>query len=138
MPDLVRLSLSIEKPLYDRLESLISDNGYANRSEFVRDMIRDKLVEREWDQNRETIGTLTLIYNHTMRKLSEKLTDIQHEFHDSVMVTTHVHLDHDLCVEVILLKGLSKDIQSAAKQLRQQKGVLHANLSFSSTGGELS
>ena len=137
MPDLVRLSLSIEKPLFDKLEKLVKQSKYTNRSEFVRDLIREELVRREWDEDRETVATVTLVYNHHQRKLSEKLTGIQHSHHDEVQVSTHVHLDEHMCAEVILIKGRASRIRRLADNLRQQKGVLHASLSFSSTGREL-
>jgi CopG family nickel-responsive transcriptional regulator len=137
MSDLIRLSLSIEKPLYDQLEKLVRKSGYENRSEFVRDMIRDRLVKGEWDKDEEVLGTITLVYDHHRRQLTEKLTDLQHEFHHAVMVTTHVHLTHDLCAEVVLVRGRASLVRSLAEQLHQQKGVLHAELSMTSTGAEL-
>ena len=97
MPELVRFSLSIEDTLMDKLEELVKKSGYTNRSEFVRDMIRDRLVKREWERDREVLGTITLIYDHHVRQLSDKLIDLQHDHHKEVLVTTHVHLTHDLC-----------------------------------------
>jgi CopG family nickel-responsive transcriptional regulator len=100
MSDLTRLSLSLEKPLLDKLDALMKRKAYTNRSEFVRDMIRDHLVQTEWEKDREVLGTITLIYDHHARRLSEKLIDLQHDHHREVLVTTHVHLSHDLCAEV--------------------------------------
>lgn len=137
MSDLVRLSLSIEKPLLDRLEKLVRHSGYTNRSEFVRDMIRERLVDREWDENREVVGTITLVYDHHVSGLSEKLTDEQHHHHKVILATTHVHLDKALCVEMILVKGRAREITELADRLRQHKGVLHAGLSTSTTGVQL-
>jgi len=134
MPKLVRLSLSIEEPLFKQLERMVKERGYTNRSEYVRDMIREQIVQREWEEDRETFATLTLVYRHHKRGLSEKLTDIQHHHHESVLASTHVHLDEELCAEVILLKGIASGIRDLANRLRQQKGVLHASLTFSSTG----
>jgi len=134
MSNLVRLSLSIEKPLLDRLEKMVQGGGYTNRSEFVRDMIRDLLVRQEWKRGEEVVGTINLIYNHHVRQLSEKLTHTQHHHHKSIMATTHIHLDEELCAETIMVRGKASEIKELADDLRKQKGVLHANLSASSTG----
>ncbi len=138
MSELVRLSVSLEQSLLDKLEGMLDDAGYANRSEFFRDLIREKLVEQDWQQNAVALGTITLIYNHHARNLSEKLTGVQHDHHDAVLATTHVHLDHDLCAEMIMVKGKAAMIRAMADQLRQQKGVLHTGLTMSSTGESLS
>lgn len=137
MSDLVRLSLSIEKPLFDQLEKLVKKSGYENRSEFVRDLIRDRLVKGEWDKDEEVLGTITLVYDHHRRQLTEKLIDLQHHHHAHVLVTTHVHLTHDLCAEVILVRGQASLIRKLADAIHQQKGVLHSELSMTSTGSEL-
>ena len=137
MADLTRLSFSIERPLLERLEKLLKAGRYANRSEFIRDMIRQQLVGRQWQDDRETLGTVTLLYNHHLHKLSEKLTDLQHHHHQNILVSTHVHLDENLCAEVLLVKGRASRISRLADLLRQQKGVLHAALSISSTGKNL-
>ena len=137
MTELVRLSFSIEKPLLEQLEKLRKLSKYANRSEFIRDMIRQQLVGRQWQDDRQTLGTITLLYNHHLHKLSEKLTDLQHDHHQSILVSTHVHLDKHLCAEVLLVKGRASRIRKLADLLRQQKGVLHGALSISSTGKSL-
>ena len=137
MTELARLSFSIEKPLLEQLEKLRKNSKYANRSEFIRDMIRQQLVGRQWQDDRETLGTVTLLYNHHLHKLSEKLTDLQHHHHQNILVSTHVHLDKHLCAEVLLVKGRASRIKQLADKLRQQKGVLHAALSISSTGKTL-
>ena len=137
MSQLVRLSLSLEKPLFDRLERLVKRSGYTNRSEFVRDMIRQQLVAGEWDKDREVLGTVTLIYDHHRRALSSELTRLQHHHHHAVLVSTHVHLSEDLCAEVILVRGKASEVKHLADSLRQQKGVYHAELSMSSTGTSL-
>ena len=134
MSDLVRLSLSLEKPLFDRLEKLVAKSGYTNRSEFVRDMIRERLVEGQWDKDREVLGTVTLVYDHHRRQLSERLTHLQHRHHRAILVTTHVHLTKELCVEVILVRAKASQVKQFADLLRKQKGVFHAELSMSSTG----
>lgn len=138
MSDLERVSISLEKPLLKKLEKLIAGSKYENRSEFIRDLIRGQLVQNEWEtSNAEVIGTVTMIYDHHQRQLSERLTDIQHDHHHHVLATTHVHLDHDLCAEMIMIKGPPAVIRALADQLRQQRGVLHASLSIGSTGQKL-
>ncbi|MFH0938653.1 MAG: nickel-responsive transcriptional regulator NikR [Planctomycetota bacterium] len=134
MTDLVRMSFSIEKPLYDKLEKLIKESRYINRSEFIRDMIREQLVVKQWKTDEEALGTVTLVYDHHLRHLGEKLTSVQHHHHEQILATTHVHLDHDLCAEIIIIRGSVSSIQHIADELRQQKGILHAALSMSTTG----
>ena len=137
MSDLVRSSFSIEKPLYERLESLLRDSRYANRSEFIRDLIRARLVDQEWESDQEALGTITLIYNHRIRHLDERLTDLQHQHHSAVLAATHIHLDQELCAEMIMVRGRAGEIRAIADLLGQQKGVLHAALAISSIGKEL-
>src|SRR5262249_45615229 len=105
--------------------------------EYVRDMIRDRLVKTEWEKDREVLGTITMIYDHHVRQLSDKLIDLQHDHHREVLVTTHVHLSHDLCAEVILVRAKASHVQMLANLLKQQKGVYHCELSTSSTGAKL-
>jgi CopG family nickel-responsive transcriptional regulator len=137
MSDVERLSFSIERPLLVRIERLREQSGYANRSEFLRDMMRARLVEREWELNKEAVGTITLIYDHHARGLTDKLTDIQHNHHAAILATTHVHLDHHRCLEVILIRGRAARIRDIADALRKQRGVLHGDLSMTSTGHDL-
>ncbi|MFW5997085.1 MAG: nickel-responsive transcriptional regulator NikR [Verrucomicrobiota bacterium] len=137
MSNLVRLSLSLEKSLYDKLERMVRRSGYKNRSEYVRDLIRDQLVEDEWNENQPVVGTITIIYNHHKRMLSETLTDVQHQHHDAILATTHVHLDAEMCAESIIVKASPAHVREITDELRQQKGVLHAALSIGSTGQQL-
>ncbi len=137
MSDLVRLSFSLDSKLEEQLGQLVDRYGYANRSEFIRDMIRERLVATEWEENEEAVGAITLMYDHHARGVHERLTEAQHEHHRCVLATTHVHLDHHRCVEVVLCKGEARTIREIADRLRQQRGVLHATLSMSSTGRDL-
>lgn len=137
MAGVVRLSFSIEEPLLERLETLVRDGHYANRSEFIRDMIRDRLVAKEWEHNEEAVGTITMVYNHHMRGLGDRLTHVQHDFLSVILASTHIHLDKDLCAETVVVKGRADRLTTLADLLRQQKGVLHASLSISSTGRHL-
>jgi CopG family nickel-responsive transcriptional regulator len=134
MSNLVRLSFSLEQSLLKKLDGLQKKSRYTNRSELIRDMIRDRLVQVEWQENQEAVGTVTFVYNHHLPGLSQKLTHTQHDYHDLVLAATHVHLSHDLCVEVVLVKGLARRIQELLDALRRHKGVLHGALSLTSTG----
>jgi CopG family nickel-responsive transcriptional regulator len=138
MSDLVRFSVSIEKPLFEKLESEVADHNYRSRSEFVRDLLRDYIVEQEWRTDDVLLGTISVLYDHHTRGLTERLTDAQHHFHGSVLATTHVHLDEDLCAEMIMVRGQGKAIQALADRLRREKGVLHARLATGTTGRALS
>jgi CopG family transcriptional regulator, nickel-responsive regulator len=137
MSNVVRVSVSLERPLYDRLEKLVEDSHYSNRSEFVRDLIRAHLVEQEWQTDKVLLGTISLIYDHHARGLSERLTDRQHHFPGNVLATTHVHLDEHLCAEMIMVRGRGRDIKALADQLQREKGVLHAKLATGTTGRSL-
>ena len=130
----IRTSFSIEKPLLDAFEKLARGHGAANRSEFFRDMVRDRLVEKEWKEDRVCLGTLTILYDHTKRTLSERLVRLQHGHYHSILASTHVHLDHDLCAEAILVRDRASRIREMADLLGRQKGVLHASLSLGSLG----
>jgi CopG family nickel-responsive transcriptional regulator len=130
----VRTSFSVEKPLLEAFEKLARGRGAANRSEFFRDLVREKLVEKEWKEDRECLGTITILYDHTKRTLSEKLVKLQHGHFHSILASTHVHLDHDLCAEAILIRDRASRIREMADLLGRQKGVLHAALSLGSLG----
>jgi CopG family transcriptional regulator, nickel-responsive regulator len=138
MSDLVRMSLSLENSLFKQMEKLVSDRGYENRSEFIRDLVRERLVSEEWESNEEAAATITLVYDHHVRLLNEKITHLQHHHHDEILATTHVHLDEDMCLEVIIVRGVAEHIRELADELRRQKGVLHTALSMSSAGRKLS
>jgi CopG family nickel-responsive transcriptional regulator len=137
MSNLARLSFSLESALLKKLERLRRESGYSNRSEYLRDLIRSRLVEREWELNQEAVGTITIIYDHHVRQINERLTDLQHDHHAMILATTHVHLDHDRCLEVILVRGIAGRIRRIADDLRGLRGVLHGDLSMSSTGRNL-
>ena len=125
----------MENHLLTQFDRLIKERGYANRSEAIRDLIRDELVERQCkNSDTESIGTVTIIFNHHIRELTESLTSIQHDFEKQIISTTHVHLDHDYCLEVVIVKGKTNVIQTIANQLISQKGVKHGKLVMTTTG----
>ncbi len=138
MAKVTRFAVSLEEPLFEQLEVLVKKHKYTNRSEFIRDLLRGRLVEGEWEhEHHEVVGTLTLIYDHHAYQLSKKLTDLQHHHHQTVLATTHVHLDEHLCAEMIMMKGHAHELREIADIAGQQKGVLHSVLSISSTGKHL-
>jgi CopG family nickel-responsive transcriptional regulator len=138
MSDLSRIGVAIDTDLLDKFDRLIGERGYTNRSEAFRDLIRDELVEKTWESPEcEVVGTVTLVYDHHVRMLNEKLTDVQHDFHQVILSTLHVHLDHDHCLEVLIVKGKSADVRRVAGALTSMKGVMHGRLTIATTGTEL-
>ncbi len=137
MSNIVRLSLSLEKPLFDQLEALATASQYGNRSEFVRDLIRGRLVEEEWEDSPDLLGTISLVYDHHARGLADRLTHVQHQFTGHVLANTHVHLDEHLCAEMIMVRGAVRAIRELADRLRREKGVLHTSLAMGTTGRSL-
>jgi CopG family nickel-responsive transcriptional regulator len=134
LSELTRLSMSIEKSLAKRLDDLAAEAQYANRSEFLRDLVRHAAVERQWKANEEVLGTLTILYDHHQRGLTEKLTTIQHDHGGEILAATHLHLSHHLCAEMIMVRGKAGDVKLFSDSMKKLKGVLHAALSMSSTG----
>ena len=134
MKKLVRFGVSLDHHLLDDFDRLIERKNYTNRSEALRDLIRDNLVGQEWDENKETVGTITIVYDHHVHDLTERLTDIQHRSHRLVLSAMHVHLDHDHCVEVLVVRGKGADIKKVADTLIGTKGVKHGKLTMTTTG----
>jgi CopG family nickel-responsive transcriptional regulator len=138
MSDLTRVSLSLDQSLLDSLEQQVAKKGYENRSEFIRDLIRDHLARDQWLSGEEVLGTLTLIYNHHQRGVSEKLVEEQHHSGEHILASTHVHLSHEICAEMIMLRGSGSGIIKLTNALKQLRGVLHASLAMSTTGKDIS
>ena len=133
MSDLSRIGVSIDSDLLHRFDRFIASKGYENRSEAFRDLIRDRLVgSAVVGPNAFVVGTVTLIYDHHTRLLPEKLTDLQHANHDIIISTLHAHLDHESCLEVVVLRGKSHNVQKLADRLISTKGVQHGRLVMSS------
>jgi len=138
MKKLARFSISIDTELLKRFDSFIKKHEYNNRSEAFRDIIRDKLIQEEWETDEtETVGTLTIIYDHHQHHLQDSLTAHQHQHHDAVISTMHVHLDHDNCLEVMVIKGNAKKIRTFANELISTKGVKHGKLVMTTSGENL-
>ena len=138
MADIARFGVSIDNQLVKKFDALVARKGYATRSEAVRDMIREALVEQEWESgDQETVGTITMVYNHHTRELDSALTDMQHKSFHQIISALHVHLDAHNCLEVLVVKGKSKDIRKIADRLIGTKGVKHGKLTMTTTGKEL-
>ncbi len=135
MDDVVRFGVSMDSRLLKQFDKYINQKGYANRSEAIRDLIRNNLVEEEWEVGTgETVGTVTIIYNHHKRELTDTLTNIQHKYHASMISTMHVHLDSHNCLEVLVVKGKAKEIKIIADRLIGTKGVIHGKLTTATLG----
>ncbi len=121
-----RFGISIENKLLSRFDALIKEKKYANRSEAIRDLIRDDLVKREWEQQAgDKVGTITLIYDHHGHEVTEKLTELQHHHHHLILSTMHIHLDHDYCLEVLAVRGDGRELQRLADEVIGLKGIIH-------------
>jgi len=135
---LQRFGVSMESSLLERFDALVRERGYANRSEAIRDIIRDVLVERQWeDEGTEVAGTITLVYDHHVNGLSDLLNDLQHEHYRSILSTMHIHLDEHNCLEVLVVKGRAGELRRIAERLIATRGVKHGKLTLTSTGKDL-
>lgn len=134
MAGIFRFGVSLDKDLLDKFDRLIRGKNYSNRSEALRDLIRQELVKKEWQEGEEVAGAINLIYDHHKRELLDKIMDIQHDFQKLIISTQHIHLDHNNCLEIIAVKGNPKQVQRLSDILRSVKGVKHGALSMSTTG----
>jgi CopG family transcriptional regulator, nickel-responsive regulator len=137
MSNLYRFGISLEKDLIRDFDKHIETNNYRNRSEAIRDLIREELVKKQWLCDNEVAGAITMIYDHHKRELVNNLMDIQHDFQSLVISSQHVHLDHHHCLEILAVKGKASDVTGLSNRMKAQKGVMHVTLSMSSTGKEL-
>ncbi|MFH1563469.1 MAG: nickel-responsive transcriptional regulator NikR [Nitrospirota bacterium] len=134
MAELVRFGVSLDKKLLEWFDKLIHSQNYSNRSEAIRDLIRENLVKEEWVKGEEVAGVITLVYDHHQRELVNMLTDIQHDFYQLIISTQHIHLDHDNCLEVVVVKGKPKEVEKLAHQMKSTRGVKYGTLSMATTG----
>jgi CopG family nickel-responsive transcriptional regulator len=138
MSSLTRFGIAIDEDLLARFDQLIARRGHGNRSEAIRDLIRDVLVEADWeDSTQETVGTITMVFNHGTRDLSDKLDALQHAHHDKIVSAMHVHLDAHNCLEVLVVRGAAGEVASIAEGLIGTKGVKHGKLVMTTTGHRL-
>lgn len=136
MGELVRFSVAVPEDLLVQFDNLVARRGLAkNRSEVIRDLIRDALVDEEWeDSAQEIVGTLTIVFNHHASDLQNKLDQIQHSHHDKIISAMHIHLDAHNCLEVVAMRGQSSDIRQIAESILGVKGVKHGRLTTTTTG----
>ena len=138
MADIIRFGVSLESSLLNKFDPLIKKMGYSSRSEAIRDLIRERLVSQQWAAgNEETIGVLSLVFDHETRELGEALTRIQHQYLHVIVSSTHIHIDHHNCLEVIILKGKGSQIKKIAAELKSSRGVKHGQLAMTTTGTQL-
>ena len=138
--ELLRFGLSMPSPLVRDLDIWRKDRGYANRSEAIRDLVRDALVESKWEEGNpevEMVGVVTIVYDHTTRQLSDNLTDMQHHAHHISQATLHIHLNPDNCLEVIVLRGPRAEVKALANHIISTKGVLHGKFIPTTTGEDI-
>lgn len=134
----MRFTVSVPRDLAKQLDQMTREKGYGNRSMAVADLIRAGLVEhRQRLGNQEIVGTITLVYDHHKPHVQAALTDIQHDHHEVIISTLHVHLDHHNCLEVLVVRGQAGPIKKIADELLSAKGVKHGKLTVTSTGKDL-
>ena len=127
----------MDEKLLDNFDSYIRQREYVNRSEAIRDLIRSAFVELEWQADKNVIGVISLVYDHHQSKLQEKVTEIQHGYHHQVVSTTHVHMDHHNCLEVIIIRGKAVSVVELSNRLRSLRGVRNCKLAMSTTGKDI-
>jgi len=132
---LKRFGVAVEEALLARFDGLLSSRGYANRSEAIRDLIRDALVQRDWQSgSAESAGAVVLVYDHHQREVQARLTELQHQAHDRIISTMHAHLDHDNCIEVVLLRGKPRELERIGNRLIATRGVKHGRVVAATIG----
>jgi CopG family nickel-responsive transcriptional regulator len=137
MPGLVRFSVSIDEKLLERFDRQIFEKGYPTRSKAIADLIRGNIVTDEWKGGREVAAAVIMVYDHHRRNLSNRLTAIQHDYHNLVISSQHIHLDHDNCLEIVVVRGKPAKVAELANRLKATKGVKYCSLAAASTGEDL-
>ena len=129
MGRLVRFGVSMDERVLEALDAIVAQRHYANRSEAIRDLVRAEQVRESWEKEKgPVVGTLTLVYDHHVREVNERLLNLQHDHEDLVHSTMHVHLSHRMCLEVIVLRGKAREVQTLADRLLAARGVKHGRL----------
>lgn len=134
MSKLKRFSVSLDETLVAKFDKHIKEENYPTRSKAIGDLIREELIRKEWIEGKEVAGAITLVYNHRKREMVNKLTDVQHDFHELIISSQHVHLDRDNCLEIVVVKGKPKGIEKLAYRLKSIKGVKYGSLTMATTG----
>jgi CopG family transcriptional regulator, nickel-responsive regulator len=134
MEKITRFGVSIEPELLKKFDASIKKKKYTNRSEAIRDMIRKDIIHQEnTDPEAEGLGTLTMVYDHHVGSLTQRLLELQHDHHHEILTTTHIHVDHHHCLEVLVLKGKTGEIQRLADSIKALKGIQHGELVLTTT-----
>jgi CopG family transcriptional regulator, nickel-responsive regulator len=134
MKGVVRFGVAMEGTLLDQFDRHIHQRGYANRSEALRDLVRGQLAQAAWERGDRTVATITIVYDHHVRELTERLNAIQHDYGDNVVSSLHVHLNHHQCLEVIVARGQANVLKKMADEITRTKGVLVGNITAAPAG----
>ena len=137
MTDLTRVSISLETELLERFDRLAALQGYPTRSEALKGLMRSDLVQAQWVHGRSVAGAVTLVYDHHRRNVVSRLLDVQHDFHSVIVSTQHVHLDHNHCLEIVVVKGSASRIRRLLAALKSVKGIKHSALVMTAVGNAL-
>lgn len=137
MSTAIRFSVSLSEELLEQFDELLKEKGYENRSEGIRDLLRDSLVNREVEEDQEIVGVVTLVYDHHVRELTNKLIERQHDSEAEVISSMHVHLDHHNCLEVIVVRGKGSVVKQFSDAIIGTRGVKHGKFVITSTGAHL-
>lgn len=134
---MIRFGVSLEKELLELFDNHIKRQRSGNRSQAIANLIREELIRQEWLEDKIIAGVITLVYNHHQRELVTRLTDIQHDYHQAIITSQHIHLDHDNCFEIIVVTGKATLLQELTELLKASKGVKHASLTLATTGKDI-
>jgi CopG family nickel-responsive transcriptional regulator len=132
-----RFSISIDDDLVKKFDATIQADGCPTRSKAIGDLIRSSLVKNEWQAGDEVVGAIVMVYDHHTSGVLKRLTSVQHDSHDAIISTQHMHLDHDNCMEIVAVRGRPADIEAIYKRLKSVKGIKHVSLAAGTTGQEL-
>ena len=134
MSKITRFGISLNGNLLGKFDKHIKEKSYSTRSKAIEDLIREDLVKKEWTEEKEVAGVITLVYDHHKRELVNVLTNIQHDFHHIIISTQHIHLDYKNCLEIAVVKGEPKEVEELSHKLKATKGVKHGSLTMATTG----
>ena len=135
MSEITRFGVSLRSTLLEQFDELIEEKGYSNRSEAIRDLIRNRLVEEKWAQEDvEVVGAISLLYSHDVRELTHRLTEFEHDHHVAIISKMHIHLNEHNCLEILAVRGLASEVREIAEKLISTKGVKHGKLIMTTMG----
>lgn len=134
---LTRISISVEEELLEKFDALSDEEGFPTRSEAIKHLMRGALVREQWQRGEQVAGVLTIIYDHHKTAVLQKIVDAQHDFGDLVVCSQHAHLDHDNCMENIIVRGTVEQVRALHRKLKAIKGIKHTTLSMNTTGSEI-